>query len=149
MKSPGAVYKKLREVKFKHLTDLYKKYLQRYPDFCKYNKSFKIQSDGIVREIRLCMLHQPAEGIEPHLLDICEQVPQCTECNAFVSIHTKESIKKMFEESLKNYNIKTKKYPDICALEWVLEQSVVGIPPFTWIQILYYKIKHLLVNRAT
>ena len=141
MKTHGLVYKKLREVKHRHLTELYKKYLRRSPELCKYNQPYKVQSDGVVREIRLCLLHQPEGGIVPHLLDICEQAEQCRECNAFISTHTKESIKDLFESELKNNALKVRKYPDLCALEWVLEQSVVGIPPFNWIQKLYYDLK--------
>lgn len=146
MKSHGIVYKKLREVKHRYLTELYKKYLKRAPDLCKYNQPYKVQSDGAVREIRLCLLHQPENGIVPHLVDICEQVGQCQECNAFVNIYTKDSIKEIFEAELKNQSLKARKYPDLCALEWVLEQSVAGVPPFNWIQKFYYYLKWQLLR---
>jgi len=142
MKTSGTVYRKLREVKYRYMVEMYKKYLCRSPDHCKFNKPFRIQTDGMVRTVSLCMLHQPAEGgIVPHLLDICEQVGNCTECNAYVCRYTKESVKEMFEVELKNDNLKARKYPDICALEWVLERRAEGIPPFTWFFELYYRIK--------
>lgn len=140
MKTAGAVFKKLKEVKYRHLTDLYRKYLRRAPDLCKYNKPYRIQTDNMVREIRLCMLHQPAGDIQPHLLDICQEVGHCDNCNAFVCIHTKESVKDMFEMELQSQSAKARKYPDICALEWVLDQTT-SVGPLSWIERAWLYIK--------
>lgn len=148
MRSSGVVYKKLRELKFRHLVELYKKFLRRAPDLCQYNRTFRVESNNTVRVVSLCWLHQPPEGVQPHLLDICDQVGHCQDCNAFVCRFTKESVQKAFEKELEDPKIKAKKYPDICALEWVLEQSVSGIPPFTWIQKAYYDVKRRLVKKA-
>lgn len=140
MKTAGAVYKKLREVKYKHLTELYKKLIRRQPDRCKYNKAYRIETDGVVKEIRLCMLHQPTDGgLLPHLLDICQETKHCEECNAFISIHTKESVKALFEEELAS-SAKSKKYPDICALEWVLDQPT-AVGPLSWLEKAWLWIK--------
>ena len=121
MRTAGAVYKKLRELKYRHLVELYKKFLKRTPELCKYNRVYRVQTDGIVRDIGLCMLHQPETGFEPHLLAICEQTQQCASCNAFICRYTKESLKEEFERI-------RHKYPDIVALEWVLEQYPVIKP---------------------
>jgi hypothetical protein len=77
------------------------------------------------------MLHQPApigsENIIPHLLDLCNETGYC---NAFVLAHTKESIRQMFLDELRDINIKAKKYPDILALEWVLDQTPMPVHPW-------------------
>lgn len=131
MRTAGAIYKKLRELKYRHIVELYKKLLKRNPELCKYNRTYTVQTDGIAKDIKLCMLHQPETGVEPHLLAICEQVSQCESCNAFICQYTKESIKAEFEKTLKY------KYPDVVALEWVLEQYPTVKP---WYERLWKKL---------
>lgn len=141
MKSVRDVYKKLREVRFRYLVILYKRYLKRAPDLCKYNREFRVESNGQARFIRLCMLHQPEKGLAPNLLDVCEQVGHCEECNAFVCRHTKDSIKEMFESQLKDPRVKARTYPEIAVLEWVLEQDVNGIRRLSWFEKIITTIK--------
>lgn len=151
MRSVRAVYKKLKEVKYRHLALHYKTYFKRYPTKCRYNRGYSfIGEDGNNHEIRLCLLHQPnldiRSGVFPHLVDVCQEMNHCRNCDAFTFLLSEEDIKKSFEEELKDHKIKMKKYPDICALEWVLEQSVVGIPPFNWIQKVWYTTKRVLTR---
>lgn len=153
MRSHGAVYRKLKEVKYRHLVALYRKYLKKTPQNCRYNYQYEIKSkDGKKCSIGLCLLHQPNpedinQGIHTHLLDVCDCQAHSSQCNAFVPKYTKEQLKNMLEEELKDKNIRGKKYPDICALEWVLEKSAIGIWPLNKIQILYFKIKHILLKK--
>ena len=168
MKTPGAVYKKLREVKFHHLIDLYRKYLKRMPQNCKYNYTYTIHGDDSKDyQIGFCLLHQddlllksaPQDfsgrlpdiyvaprlaGVAPHLLDICQALGDCRNCNAFVQKHNRQTIKELFEKELAIKEIRETKYPDICALEWVLERSSVGIPPKNYFQALINEIKKIL-----
>jgi len=151
MRTAGAVYRKLKEAKFRHLVALYQRYLNRTPDNCRYNHAYKFKDlDGVVHEMRLCMLHQNSEdisaGIVPHLVDVCQADGDCRNCNAFIPRFSKEDIRKIFENELDTKKVKEKKYPDICALEWVLERSSVGLPPLTWIQSVYYSIKRYLLG---
>lgn len=154
MRRPGSIYKKLKEVKYRHLVSLYKYYLRRTPEICKYNCPYAFTGeDGKEHQIRLCLLHQKdptglQRGLYPHLVDVCQELPQSMKCNAFISRYTKDDVKKIFEEELKNKNIRAKKYPDVCALEWVLERSVVGFPPLNWFQKLYFTIKRVLVKNS-
>lgn len=153
MRTAGAVYRKLKEVKHAHLIVLYKKYLRRSPENCKFNYKYTfIGGDGKEHEIRLCLLHQKnteklENGIYPNLIDVCEQPLHCHKCNGFVPFYTKEGIKEIFEKLLEDNKIKTKKYPDICALEWVLERPVSGIWQTTWIQNVYFSIKRFMLKR--
>jgi len=97
------------------------------------------------------MLHQPdldlSAGVYPHLIDVCQIPGHCTNCNGFICRYTKEDVQKIFEEELNNQKVKSKKYPDICALEWVLEQSVVGIPPLNYIQKIYFFFKKIISKK--
>ena len=151
MRNPGAVYRKLKEIKFRYLSEMYKKFFKKEPHNCKYNYLYKFP-DGSETQcaIRLCMLHQPAldfsKGINPQILDICNCTQHSEQCNAFCPKYIKDEIKLMLEEDLKDKKIRDKIYPEISALEWVLERSVVGIPPFTWIQAWYYSLKRLIVK---
>jgi hypothetical protein len=140
MKTAGAIYKKLREVKFHHLIDLYRKYLKKIPENCKYNYSYALQGrDGKEHIVGLCLFHQEdvvvktdpprLSGIMPHLMDVCEANEDCRHCDAFIQRYDRQSIKELFENELAIKSIRETKYPDICALEWVLERSSVGILP--------------------
>ena len=152
MRSAHAVYRKLREVKHRHLVELYRKYLRKVPANCRYNYVYTFTGeDNVEHQIRLCLLHQPdtkglETGIFPNLVDVCQEPSHCCQCNAYLCKHSKESVREIFEEEIKNIKTKTKKYPDICALEWVLEKSVVGIPPLTWIQATFFAIKRWIVK---
>ena len=141
MRSPGAVYRKLKEVKYYHLIALYRKFFRKIPENCKYNQKYEFMADGQVREIRLCILHQDKNGINPALVDLCEQLHHSSRCDAFIFRYTKEDIKKLLEQELSDKVIREKKYPDICALEWVLERSIAGTGITSWLQKLYYVIK--------
>ena len=145
MKNVRAVYQKLRDVKYHHLVKLYKKYFKKISENCKYNYLYRFSTST---EIRLCLLHQSnlnlESGIFPHLVEVCQELHHCSNCNGFVIRYTKKDIQKFFEEQLKSRKIKEKNYPDICALEWVLEQSAIGIPPLSWIQKFYFYIKKWL-----
>jgi len=150
MRSPGSVFKKLKEVKYRHLTLFYKKYFKKIPENCKYNYKYEFMSDGQKKQIRLCLLHQENTdslvGLDLKFIDVCEQMHHCSRCDAFIFRYTKEDIKSIFEEELSNQSIKEKKYPEICALEWVLEKSVAGTLLISWPQVLYYYIKRVLLR---
>jgi hypothetical protein len=149
MRSPGAVYRKLKEVKYRHLTILYRKYLRKVPENCRYNYRYEFMSDDQKREIRLCLLHQEnienmSGGINPQVVDVCEQMHHCSKCDGFVLRYTKEDVKKIFEEELADRPTRERKYPDVCALEWVLEKSVPGPLILVWPVALYFLIKKAL-----
>jgi hypothetical protein len=145
MRNVRAVYTKLKDVKYVHLVKLYKKHLKRIPENCKYNYKYIISGKA---PIHLCLFHQPGvdldNGIFPHLVDICQDMQHCKNCNAFVSQYNKKDIQKFFEWRLENKKLKEREYPDLCALEWVLEQSVLGIPPLNIIQKIWFYIKKWL-----
>lgn len=142
MRNARAVYRKLKEIKYRYLVVMYKQHFRPSPENCKFNHRYEfIGDDGQKHEIRLCLLHQEDNTfrtVMPHLIDVCTEVGQC---NAFVPQYTKEQVKALFEEELKNQRLKERKYPEVCALEWVLEQSVPGIPPINWVVALWFRFK--------
>ena len=147
MRTSGAVYRKLKEAKYYHWRMLCRKLFRRTPANCKYCHPYAFtNSEGKKYALRLCLIHQNIEnvkkGIFPNLVDICNE-PEISHCDGYAYRYTKEEAKKIFEDELNNTKIKEEKYPDICALEWVLERYAVGIPPLKKIQMAYYHIKGL------
>jgi hypothetical protein len=151
MRSAGAVFRKLKEAKFRHWVVLYKNLSRKTPENCKYNYGYQFKgSDNKFYEIKLCLLHQEnvdlKAGIQPHLIDVCQVEEDCVECNGFINRYSKEDIKALYLEELNTKKIKETKYPDICALEWVLEKYVEGYPPISTLQTLYFKIKKFILR---
>lgn len=151
MRTAGAVYRKLKEVRFRHWVVFFHKLAKRISENCKYNSGYRFKgSDGKIYEIKLCMLHQEnidlKTGIKPHLVDVCQAEEDCKDCNAFINRYSKEEIKELFLAELNTKKIKETKYPDICALEWVLEKYVEGFPPISTIQEIYFRIKNWVLR---
>ena len=151
MRSSGAVFRKLKEVRYRHLVVLYKKFFRRNPANCRYNHRHVFTgSDGKSVEVALCLLHQKnhdsLEGVNFDVLDACTETDGCHKCDAFIPRLNKDQVKELFEAELRDKDIRQKRYPDICALEWVLERSVVGLPPLTWIQTTFFSIKRNLLK---
>lgn len=148
MRNVRSVYQKLKEVKHVHQVKLYKKFLRRAPENCKYNYEYAF---GGKATVRLCLLHQPdvdlKNSIFPNLIDICQDMQKCTACDAFIFRYSKEDLKEIFNKGLENKKFKEKNFPDLCALEWVLEQSVVGIPPLNYIERFWFFIKKILSKK--
>jgi hypothetical protein len=149
MRTAGAVFRKLKEARFRHWVVFYRHMSSKIPENCKYNYSCSFRgNDGRTYVIKLCLLHQEniglKGGLQPQLLDVCQTENDSRECNGFLCKYSKEEIKKNFLEELNTKKIKETKYPDICALEWVLERSVVGIPPISTLQALYFRIKNII-----
>ena len=148
MRNVRSVYLKLKDVKHVHLVKLYKRYLKRKPENCKYNFEYTVAGRA---PVRLCLLHQPEvdleHGVFPHLLDVCQDMQHCNDCNAYVCKHTKKEIQEYFDKSLEDQKFKQKEYPDLCALEWVLEQSVAGFPPLNYLEKLWFFIKKILSKK--
>lgn len=151
MRTAGAVFRKLKEAKFRHWVVFYKTLAKKSPENCKYNYRYEFKgNDNKIYEIRLCMLHQEnidlQQGVQPHLIDVCQANEDCIECNGYINKNTKEQIKDLFLAELNTKKIKETKYPDICALEWVLEKYEVGFPPISTIQALYFRIKKFILR---
>ena len=151
MKSAGEIYRKLKEAKFRHWLVFYKGMSKRTPENCKYNYLYNfVGNDHDTYLMRLCLLHQNGvtleNGIIPHLVDVCQTDQLCQTCNGFIQKYSREEIKKLFISELETKKIKEKKYPEICALEWVLEKYNESYPPISWFQTLYFIIKKTLLR---
>jgi hypothetical protein len=109
MRTAGAIFRKLKEAKFRHWVVLYKNLFRKTPENCKYNYGYQFKgSDNKFYEIKLCLLHQEnvdlKAGIHPHLIDVCQVEENCIECNAFINRYSKEDIKALYLEELNTKN---------------------------------------------
>ena len=151
MKTAGEVFRQLKEVKFRHWLVLYKNLSRKTPTNCKFNYRHTLL-DSLNRSVSmgLCLLHQDKLSTEnkiyANLIDICHFDNDCHNCDAFIQRYTRDEIKDFFIAELQTKQIKEKKYPDICALEWVLDRFNEGYPPISWLQALYYRIKIKLLK---
>jgi hypothetical protein len=150
MRSASAVFRKLKEAKFRRLVALYKNLFRKIPDNCKYNYQYDfVGSDDKLYSIKLCLIHhQNFIDLQQntHLIDVCQNEEDCKNCNGFIPKYSREEIKEIFDNELKTKSIKESKYPEICALEWVLERYETGHPPLSWFQALYFKIKNVILK---
>jgi hypothetical protein len=71
---------------------------------------------------------------------LCEQY----KCITFVPKYTREEIKNLFLQELANKKLKEKKYPEICALEWVLDRDTSQFSLPKTIKQFFFKIKNIL-----
>jgi hypothetical protein len=130
MRSAGAISRKLKEVRYRHIAAIFKNHFKRIPKNCRFNWNHAfVDGGGVRRELGLC-LFDPANPtmpkqlmVNPSVVDVCQDIQACSRCNAFVYRYTKDDLKILFEEELKNPKTRSTKYPDICALEWVLERT--------------------------
>lgn len=120
MKSPGIIYRRYRQLKKKILYDKLIKARQRIHENCHYGKNlsrfYVVGMDPI--EVPLCMFRYDPDD---------KKIELCTfpkECNAFICKWTKEKVIEEFEKELSDWGIKQKLYPDMIALEWVLDKDL-------------------------
>jgi hypothetical protein len=150
MKTAKEIHRKLKEAKFRHWLVIYKRMTRRTPFNCRYNCQYELYWENKKVCLGLCLIHQDnidINKIYPHLVDLCYTNDNCSNCNGFVHKYTRDQIKEIFIQELNNKSIKEKKYPDICALEWVLDKYNEGYPPISNLTALYYQIKKLLLKK--
>jgi len=118
MKSPGIIYRRYRQIKKKLLYEKMVAAKQRAHENCHYSKLAVIKDvDGVSRKVKLCLFS--LDGTPK--VDVCSS-PQ--ECNAYVSMWTKEKVIEEFEREINDWTIKNKLYPQLVFFEWILDRDV-------------------------
>jgi hypothetical protein len=121
MKSPGVIYRKYRQRKRKLLYEMVVQARQVSHENCHYGQTVEhmdFSESGCRAQFKIC-----AFGFDP----ASRKIEFCTcpkECNAFVNKWTKEKVEESFEKSLLDWGTKVKLYPDLVALEWVLDKEL-------------------------
>lgn len=125
MRRPYEVYTKYKDLLNKHLQKDVDALQQCCPENCKYN--CKTQLGNI--SVRVCMFgqHPPDKGapIDVPKLLVCETRSQAVTCNAFVNNFKSEAeIRGHLKEVLADPRKRREKYPDVLALEWVMDNEL-------------------------
>jgi hypothetical protein len=121
MKSPGVIYRRYRQLKRKLLYDKLVRARQQEHGNCFYGETLT-NMDG-PHEIggswfRVCMYDYDPKT---------RKLVYCTcpgDCNAFANKWSKEKVEKLFEQELSDWKTKVEKYPELVALEWVLDKDL-------------------------
>lgn len=118
MKSPGIVYRRYRQIKKKLLYEKMIAAKQRAHENCHYSKLAVIKDEsGASKKIKICLFS--LDGTPK--IDICSN-PH--ECNAYVSIWTKEKVIEGFDKETSDWAIKNRLYPELVLFEWVLDRDL-------------------------
>jgi hypothetical protein len=123
MKSPGIIYRRYRQLKRKILYD--KLIAARKVEFCNCHYSVTLDmfgdSFGHFAYVQICSYDYAPAQFDVRKPFVCTN-PR--ECNAFASKWTKDKVIAQFEKELKEWDKKQELYPELVALEWVLDKEL-------------------------
>jgi len=117
MKSPGVIYRRYRQLKRKILYDKIQEARKKSNRNCFYSKGLEIVDQNRTIHTYVCLYNKNVqEG-----LDVCNH-PE--DCNAFACRFSKKDIENDFNNELKSTTIRSRKYPELNCLEWVLDKTL-------------------------
>ena len=119
MKSPGIIYRRYRQLKRKLLYDKIVRARETRHSNCHYGKVIDHGSPAGPCFTRFCVCSYDYSLNKDMVLCTCPR-----ECNAFVSKWTREKVEYEFNKELEDYKTKLDKYPELVALEWVLDKDL-------------------------
>lgn len=136
----STIKKKIKDIKYQYLKKLYKKYLNKSPQNCKYNKILKLPNGS---EVPFCSFN--IENL--NTVDLCYKKEHCDGCNAFCFKYNKEDIRKDFLKELNDPNIRATKYKDLNVFYWLFHgfDEEVLEPKNSIISRVISKIKSLFI----
>jgi hypothetical protein len=126
MRQPFEIYRKYKYLLKKEMNEEIDKSLKVLPENCTYNKEIDIGERG---KVRLCTLGQKVTPVlETGGLLVCEKCEQARACIAYAAKHkSREEATLALAEELKDPAEKRKRFPDLIALEWVMDNSMHGL----------------------
>lgn len=124
MRTRAEVKQQLKQVTFRHLKKLLVENFKQRPDTCCHNREAVLDEDSDT-VVYLCG-HVNAEGVPRNV--VCDaRVAGCLamarECPLWAPLKTKQQVKDEFNEIVQSSNrgLIAKRYPDIAALMWVMD----------------------------
>lgn len=119
MRRPYQVGVKLRELMRKHVESYVRDKTSQRPGNCSFGNSIVIEDLG--QTVVLCTA--PARSTVVGSLPVCQQT-QCSSCPHYCcKVSSREEALSMFKEMISDPVTKRGLYPDVVALEWVLDNS--------------------------
>jgi hypothetical protein len=124
MRRPYLVGLKCRELQKKHFERFAASKLSVCPENCRHNQEVTIL--GLPSPIRVCTAAQrPGMEVDTHKIVVCQSTVQASECRIYDPRYvTKDDVSLAFKELLSDPALKLKMYPDVVALEWVLDSDL-------------------------
>jgi hypothetical protein len=151
MRKPYEIYSKYRSLQKKYLErDILEKIKMCHTN-CKYNATVELSG----APVKMCMFgqHTPSEGmaLDVSKLIVCSTDHQALQCNAYVPKfpHRIDAENKLKEE-LSDPRVKRERYPDIVALEWVMDNELHQLKknPPSWKHRVVFWLINKLENMA-
>ena len=147
MRKPYDVYSKYKYLQKKYLESAVQAKICKRHTNCRYNTT--VQVGGM--SVKMCMFgqHTPDAGqpLDQSKLIICSTDLQAVECNAYVAIYpTRADAENKLREELLDPQVKRDRYPDVVALEWVMDNELHQIskkPPTLKLRVIFWLIAKL------
>lgn len=136
MKTPSEISSKIKQVRFEYLKAAYQIELTRHPCNCIYNRKVTLHGEGEV-VTRLCGFYSDDKNYI-----VCDTEDSARNCDAFVCKKSKKQVREQLEKDMIE---NSHKYPELLALEWVLEKKS-PIFLITKFDVIVSEIKRLFVN---
>jgi len=106
------ILEKLKQLKYQHLKKMFTKHLSKTPSNCKYNKVIILPNKT---QLNICTFNLE-ENID---VDLCYKAEHSKDCNAFCSLYTKEQLKEILLEEIKDPQKRATYYKDVNILYWL------------------------------
>jgi len=122
MKSPGVIYRRYRQLKRKLLYDAVVEARQTCHANCFYGRMLEHDGHGGFTFFSAC-----GYNFDLYNEKTRRDLPLCTcpaECNAFVNRWSRDKVEAQFEADMADWKKKLEKYPELVALEWVLDKDL-------------------------
>lgn len=123
MKRPYLVGLKCRELMKKHFEAYASKKLSVCPANCRHNQAIII--GDLKTEVRICTAAQrPGMTVETNRIILCQTITQAAECSLYDPKYVLRSdVEEAFKSEVSDPARKRQLYPDVAALEWVLDND--------------------------
>lgn len=153
MRRPHDIRKKLKDMQNKKLSEEIKEKLRVCPKNCVFNQMVRLNGDNV--RVSLCTYgqHPPDKGqpLDISKIITCTTVKQAKECNARIPRYAnEEEAKASVAKELSDTQVRVSKYPEIVALEWVLDDHMHNIkqnPRGPWQKLMVW-LARFFENRA-
>lgn len=119
MRSQEEILKRFKTQYDKHLSERLRRYLCRSFLNCQYNERHRVKGNGMVG---FCTFNG-ASTYSKRKIVVCSDESTVNNCKFFRCCHTEESIKKDFDDILKNPAKCGQEYPKLATLIWVLQDT--------------------------
>ena len=123
MKRPYLVGLKCRELMKKHFESYASKKLSVCPSNCRHNQV--IYLGDLKTEVRICTAAQrPGMTVETNRIVLCQTITQASECSMYDPKYVlRRDVEEAFKLEVSDPARKRQLYPDVAALEWVLDND--------------------------